>query len=280
MVTNHNFLRGFNMRDEQRIIVQNLTYKTATNQVLFNGLNFTLADVKTGLVSRNGIGKSTLLKLIIKNLQPTSGTIKVVGTLDYCPQDSSPYYDLTIAQFFNIANKLRALENISQGSIDPQDFIELADNWNIRERILKYLEKFSLKTKDLTTKIDTLSNGEITKLYLAKIFNPEATADFIILDEPTNNLDSNTRTMLYQSIQQSSQGMIIVSHDAALLELMDQILSLTECGVKIYGGNFSLYKRQQKIEHDAKEQHLINAQKTLKKARNSIQASYEKHAQN
>ncbi|EKD45721.1 MAG: ABC transporter ATP-binding protein, partial [uncultured bacterium] len=268
------------MSHNQRIVIQNLTYKTTKDQLLFNGLNLVLTNIKTGLIGRNGIGKSTLLKLITNELQPNIGSINVIGNVGYCPQDFSPYYNLTIAQFFEADPKIQALEHILQGSINPNDFTTLADDWNIKKRITKHAEKFSLKIRDLSVKIGSLSDGEITRMCLAKIFNLEPQADFLILDEPTNNLDTTARNTLYNAIQTWPNGIIVISHDQQLLELMDQILALTEHGIKIYGGNFSFYKKQLQIEHAAKQQQFTDAKKSLKITQKSIQTSREKHDRN
>ncbi|MBU0744036.1 MAG: ATP-binding cassette domain-containing protein [Gammaproteobacteria bacterium] len=268
------------MSHNQSIIIQNLTYQNPKSQLVFNNLNLTLSNIKTGLIGKNGIGKSTLLKLIINELKPTAGSVKVLGKIGYCPQDFSCYHDLTIAQFFEADMKLQALENILKGSVDPNDFAILGEDWNIKERITKQATKFCFNIKDLQTKIGTLSNGEITKLWLSKAFYQESQADFLILDEPTNNLDKTARNILYHSIQTWPGGMLIISHDQQLLELMDQTLALTEHGARIYGGSFSFYQEQEKIERAAKELLFNDAKKSLTKAVSSTQASHEKHEQN
>lgn len=82
-----------------------------------------------------------------------------------------------------------------------------------------------------------------------------------MLDEPTNNLDLMARNVLYSAIQAWAKGLLVISHDQELLELMEQIVVLTKRQVKIYGGNYSYYQEQQVIEHRAKEQHFTDAQK-------------------
>ncbi|GAH11025.1 unnamed protein product, partial [marine sediment metagenome] len=102
-----------------------------------------------------------------------------------------------------------------------------------------------------------LSGGEMTRLHLAKVFMHNA--DFIILDEPTNNLDTTAKTMLYQTIENWRDGLLIVSHDRSLLQLMDQILELTTLGLNTYGGNYDHYLEQKAIHQQALQNRHENA---------------------
>ncbi len=268
------------MFSQRQIIIQNLAYSGTENRQIFHKLDLVLGNLKTGIVGRNGIGKTTLLKLIMGELIPTTGSVTANCRLGYCPQDLSIYHNKTIAQFFGVDAKIAALDNILNGDYSDHDLTTLADDWQVKERIFSLLNRATLKTRDLHSKLASLSNGEITKLYLANLFHGEPSADFLLLDEPTNNLDGEAREMLYKMIQLTTKGILVVSHDETILELMDQILAIANQGIKLYGGNFNFYQTQRDIERRAKEQKFITAKKQLNEAMVSIQTTKEKHQQN
>lgn len=258
-----------------QIAINNLNYSLPNGQHIFNNLVYTFAAEKIGLIGKNGIGKSTLLKLITGEFAPNSGSVNIIGKVAYCPQNYSIYAEQTIAEILAIQPKLEALDRIIQGSSNIIDFEILDEDWNIRERVNEQLSKFELRL-DLMRKIDSLSGGEITRLMLAKQFisNP----DFIILDEPTNNLDLKSRNLLYKAVAEWSGGLLIVSHDRQLLNLMDKIVAITALGIKTYGGNFNAYVEQKTLEQDAVARQLEDAKKQINKISASVQKTLEQHA--
>lgn len=153
----------------------------------------------------------------------------------------------------------------------------LNDDWGIRERIQMWLNTFDLYHIPYDRKINTLSGGETTRLFLTKAFL--SNADFLLLDEPTNHLDATARQRLYNTIQQQRGGLIIVSHDRKLLNLMEQIIELSTLGANCYGGNYADYEEQKMLEKAAREQQLNDAKKLMQKTINTIQTSQEKHQQ-
>lgn len=90
-----------------------------------------------------------------------------------------------------------------------------------------------------------LSGGQKTKVLLAKTMLSKA--DFILLDEPTNNLDGISRRILLEWIKNSDHGFIIVSHDRELLGSMDEMIELTTKGIHRYGGNYTMYDQQKSL---------------------------------
>jgi len=264
------------MRHTSQITIQNLSYKTPDDKSIFADLTLSFGTGKTAIVGKNGSGKTTLVKLIAGELLPSSGSIKLNGTVAICPQNLNAFAQSTIADIFNVTTKLHALEKITSGSAHENDFTILDDDWNIQERIQKQLQEFALEKLDLWRQLDTLSGGEITRLWLAKIFATHA--DFLILDEPTNNIDITARRLLYEKIISYSKNLIIISHDRKLLELMQQIIEITAAGIKIYGGNYSDYLEQKNAQQTATERQLADAKKVLQKTKQSIQTTREKRA--
>jgi ATPase subunit of ABC transporter with duplicated ATPase domains len=116
-------------------------------------------------VGKNGIGKSTLLRLIAGELYPSAGSIHVEGSLAYTPQlwNFLDFPHLTIAGLLGFEQKIRALQRIYQGSIETQDFIDLDEDWEVEERLQQQLKLFDLQHLAYDTPISQLSGGEITR---------------------------------------------------------------------------------------------------------------------
>lgn len=260
-----------------QILINQLSFNLPTGKPLFNKLTFAFSKHKTGLVGKNGIGKSTLLKLILAELYPTAGSIHTNGELAYVPQNLSISSETTVSDLLDCTEKINALRRISQGSIDMQDYAILNEDWEIEKRAQKQLAMFGLNTIPLDRQLMLLSGGETTRLLLTKIFS--SNADFLLLDEPTNYLDHTARQQLYAAIQQWQGGLIVVSHDRELLNFMEEIVELNTLGATCYGGNYTAYLEQKEIENAAKEQQLHDAKKLMHKTTTTIQASYEKHEQ-
>lgn len=271
--------KRLHMTTSPRIILNNLSFHLDQTPVRFNGLHLTFESLKYGIVGRNGVGKTTLLRLLMGDLVPDSGSLLRSCKINNVPQSHlSVDSKATISDTLGVSHILQTLERINNGSIDENDFEIVADYWDIEKRIQDALSTFNLWPIDLAKLFKHLSGGEKTKLLLAKtlIF----TADFFLFDEPTNNLDAQSRAILYQYIENSSKGVIIVSHDRKLLNKCDRIIELTSKGIDVYGGNYDFYKEQREVKRLALE-HAIQARtETLIKSRQTIQTRMERHQQN
>lgn len=260
---------------QPQILINQICFNLPTGAALFKELTLAFSKHKTGLVGRNGVGKSTLIKLILSELYPDSGSIQIEGKLAYVPQNLYFDHEVSIAGWLGVEEKINALRRIAEGSINENDFAILNEDWNIEERIQQQLAIFGLHLIPYHRQLHTLSGGEMTRLFLAKAFLSDA--DFLLLDEPTNHLDGTARRQLYRAIQEWHGGLIVVSHDRALLNLMEYTVELTALGANCYGGNYDAYVEQKKIEKLAKEQQLHDAKKLMEKNKNTIQLSREKH---
>ena len=260
-----------------QIVIHQLSYLLPNGDPIFNSLDLVINESRIGLVGKNGIGKSTLLKIITGELTPTAGSIEISGKLAYLPQNYEFDPSATVADVLEIKQKLDALDRILQGSTSEQDSIILNDDWAVKERTQKHLAEFNLSGIALNRLIKSLSGGEMTRLRLAKLFIDDA--NILLLDEPTNNLDVTTRQLLYKALQKSKALQLIVSHDRTLLSMMDEIIELTALGFFRYGGNYQYYLEQKAIISAAKQQQLDDAKKFLGEAEQSIQTSHEKHDQ-
>ncbi|WP_316931336.1 ATP-binding cassette domain-containing protein [Chryseobacterium sp. P1-3] len=248
------------------ILLQNISFGFPGGDLLFNHINVTIpSQTKSALVGNNGMGKSTLLKIIADEIQPLSGNINIQGDIFYVPQMFGNFNHFTIAECLRIDQKLHALLKITNGEVDEEYFEILNDDWEIEERCQNALQYWGLQNFKLTQKLGELSGGQKTKVFLAGIQINQP--DIIILDEPTNHLDNEGRKLLYDLIGKTSATIIIVSHDRTLLNLVDTIFELSNQGISAYGGNFDFYAEQKEIEEEALHHDIHAKEKALKKAK-------------
>ena len=248
------------------IFLQNITYIHPNKDLLFHDINLTInKNSKIALIGNNGIGKSTLLKIIAGELHPSVGLIKIDAPIYYIPQIFGQYNHLTIAQALRIEDKLSALKEILKGNVSEANFTQLNDDWTIEEHCNEALNYWNLGHLDLSQKMETLSGGQKTKVFLAgiSIHQPEA----ILLDEPSNHMDTAGRQQLYDFVSLASKTLIVVSHDRKLLNLLNTVCELNKQGISIYGGNYDFYAQQKLIEGNALEQDVKNKEKALRKAK-------------
>jgi ATPase subunit of ABC transporter with duplicated ATPase domains len=257
------------------LILQDLSYQHPNKDVLFSNINLTLnSQEKLALIGNNGSGKSTLLKIIAGQLQPKTGFVKSESNVYYIPQIFGQFNDLSIAEALGIDKKLNALKEILNGSVTQENLEMLNDDWTIEDRIKEAFEYWNLPDFDLNLKLENLSGGQKTKLFLAgmTIHQP----DFILMDEPTNHLDFTNRKLLYDFIKSTSKSLLIVSHDRVLLNLLDKTCELHQNGISVYGGNYDFYSEQKKTEQNVLEQNILNREKELKKAKEKEHETIER----
>ncbi|MDC0344809.1 ATP-binding cassette domain-containing protein [Alphaproteobacteria bacterium] len=141
-------------------------------------------------MGRNGLGKTTLLKLISGEFHPTEGAVQVSGNVHI--QEHLLNLSQTIADALGVSEKLSALGRILDGEVEDSDFEMITDeDWNLEERIRQELSALNLTALDIQERrLEELSGGQSTQLMLVQAFlkNP----DILLLDEPTNNLGSKS----------------------------------------------------------------------------------------
>jgi len=248
------------------LVLQNITYIHPNKDVLFDNIHLTLnKHDRISLIGNNGVGKSTLLQLMAGLLQPASGSIISDSIPYYIPQIVGQFNDYTIAQALHIENKLIALKQILAGEVTEENMALLAEDWTIEERCEGALKQWGLEGLDLSQKMETLSGGEKTKVFLAgiAIHNP----DIILMDEPSNHLDAASRKLLYAFIQTTSSSLIVVSHDRALLNILTTVCELSKHEITVYGGNYDFYVEQKTIESNALSLDIKSKEKALRKAK-------------
>lgn len=171
---------------------------------------------KIGLVGPNGIGKSTLLKLILGELAPTSGTVELGTKL------SVAYFDQFREQ---LDEEATVVDVISQGN----EFIDINGT---KKHVISYLEDFLFAPQRARSPVKSLSGGERNRLLLARLFTRPA--NVMVLDEPTNDLDIDTLELLEQLLIEYTGTVFLVSHDRAFLDqVVTQIIAFEGDG-KLY----------------------------------------------
>jgi ATPase subunit of ABC transporter with duplicated ATPase domains len=236
-------------------------------------LNGTLPTGRTGLVGRNGIGKSTLLKLIAGILTPAHGRVETAGDVGYLPQTLTLEADSTIADLLGVAPILSALRAIEAGDVDERHFDAVGDDWDIEARADEALAAIGFGAAHLDRRVGELSGGEamliaITGLRLRR-------TPITLLDEPTNNLDRPRRAQLAELVDSWPGTLIVVSHDLELLDRMDHTAELRTTGLgqaargtgarlDVFGGPYSAYRAVVEQEQAAATQAARTAQQHLK----------------
>ncbi|QEM13387.1 ribosomal protection-like ABC-F family protein [Mucilaginibacter rubeus] len=257
------------------LILHDITYIHSNRDLLFAGIDLVVnKHDKIALIGNNGTGKSTLLKILAGNLKPATGVVKTDSRPYFVPQIFGQYNDFTVAEALQIADKLHALQQILDGNVTDENMIILNDDWAIEERCTEAFIHWQLTDIDLAQKMGSLSGGQKTKVFLAgiAIHRPE----IVLLDEPSNHLDSAARELLYNYIQTTNNTLLVVSHDRTLLNLLNTVCELSKRGITVYGGNYDFYAEQKDIESEALNQDVKSKEKALRKAKETERESMER----
>ncbi len=257
------------------LTLQNISYIHPNKDLLLENIHLAANNHdKIALIGKNGSGKSTLLRIITNDLTPASGLIEFDEAPYYIPQIFGQYNQVSVAGALNIENKMHALSEILSGRISEENYTILQDDWSLESKCREALDQWKLNISDLSQKMGALSGGQKTKVLLAgiSIHQPR----LILMDEPSNHLDLESRKLLYQLIEKSSATMIIVSHDRKLLNLLDSTYELHHDGLKYYGGNYDFYQQQKMMEQSALEQDIQGKEKLLRNARDKQRETLER----
>ncbi|MEE8876916.1 ABC-F family ATP-binding cassette domain-containing protein [Pseudomonas helleri] len=239
------------------VTLEGVSYQLPDGSPLFSDLNLHLDQRHTGLVGRNGVGKSVLAHLIAGDIAPTAGRCLRTVKVYYLAQHITHAPGQTVADLAGVQSIINALERIEQGSTAPGDFDAVGEQWNIRQQLLDQLAHNNLEHLTPLTPTSRLSGGEAMRVALMGAFMSEA--ELLILDEPTNHLDREQRLALQAQLSHWPKALLVISHDRELLETMTRILELSALGLASYGGGYSFYAQAKAQQQSAAEQQLAHA---------------------
>jgi len=214
---------------KQVMVLENVSFAHPGGPQLVKDFSMVLQrEDRIGLLGANGTGKTTLLKLLLGDLQPTSGKLEVGTRLEVAYFDQLRY---------QLDLEKTVIDNVAEG----RDFIEI-DGQN--RHVLSYLGDFLFSPQRARTPVKALSGGERARLLLAKLFSKPA--NLLVLDEPTNDLDVETLELLEEVLLTFKGTVLMVSHDRAFL---DNVVTSTlvfegDGQVREYVGGYQDWLRQ------------------------------------
>ncbi len=214
---------------------EHLAYRWAERPLINDFTTTILRGDKLGLIGPNGVGKSTLLKLLLGQIQPQAGRVKLGTKLEVA------YFDQHRAQ---LDEEQSIRDNVSQG----RDRISIN---GVDRHIVSYLQDFLFPPDRLNTPVKALSGGERNRLLLAKLFSKPA--NVLVLDEPTNDLDVETLELLESLLVEFDGTVLLVSHDRAFLNnVVTSCLAFEGEGVvNEYVGGYDDWLRQRPVRATA-----------------------------
>lgn len=195
------------------VTVRDVSFELPNGRVLFDKIHFNLDSKLTALVGVNGVGKTCLAKILTGELEARSGVISRASQINFFAQHETP-------------QQIRVSEY-------------LVDNYEwslLKERLLKGIDPETMCTK--------LSGGQWMRVRLIKAIGPH----FLILDEPTNDLDREGREALLLFLKEFSYGALLISHDRECLQLCETIYELSNKGLAKYGDGWNAYENEKQRE--------------------------------
>src|SRR5436190_3826323 len=256
------------------VTLDSVSAATPDGRSLFENLTLAFGAERTGLVGRNGVGKTTLIRLVLGDLAPAAGTVSVAGRVGVLRQALVPPHGAAVADLMGVAEGLARLHRIEAGTASEDD---LADaDWGLEARVEAALADVGLVGLALDRPAASLSGGQVTPAALAGPMAAEP--DLPLLDEPTNNLDAEARDLVAQAVGRWKGGAIVVSHDRALLRRMDRIVELTSLGAEVYGGGYDLYAERKALEEAAAARALADAERQEARVAREVQVAAERKA--
>jgi ATP-binding cassette subfamily F protein 3 len=272
------------------ISINNLTFEIGA-RALYDEANWHIKPgEKIGLIGANGTGKTTLLKMIVGEYKPTSGTISMAKdlTMGYLNQDLLSYSsDKNIVhvamEAFERQNQLHDeietllkkletdySEELLNKLSDKQHEFELLDGYNIEYKAHEILAGLGFSEEDCHRKLSTFSGGWRMRVMLAKILLQAP--DILLLDEPTNHLDLPSIQWLEDYLKAFSGAIIIVSHDRWFLDkVINRTVESRKGKLTVYAGNYSFYLEEKELRAEIQRGEFKNQQSKIRQEERLIE---------
>ena len=263
----------------------NLSKSFGEHTIVRNG-SFHIEDrEKAALVGVNGAGKSTILKMIMKEELPDDGTIVLTKgkTIGYLAQQQSLTEGHTIyeelrtakADLIEMEQQIRSIElelkHLSGDALDQRlntyhrlmSEFESRNGYAYESEIVGVLKGLGFKEEEFAKQTSTLSGGQKTRVSLGKLLLTKP--DILLLDEPTNHLDLNSITWLETYLLNYPGAVFIVSHDRFFLNrVVTKVVEIENAAVRMYTGNYKAYADKKKLIRDAQMKEYLNQQREIK----------------
>ncbi|MGJ1195715.1 ABC-F family ATP-binding cassette domain-containing protein [Sphingobacterium spiritivorum] len=272
------------------ISINNLTFEIGSRALYDEASWHIKPGDKVGLIGANGTGKSTLLRLIVGQYTPTSGTISMAKDLKigYLNQDLLSYHSdksiLHVAMeaferqnqlHTEIENLLQKLETDYSDEIlnklsDKQMEFEALDGYNIEFRAHEILAGLGFSEDEQKRPLATFSGGWRMRVMLARILLQ--TPDILLLDEPTNHMDLPSIKWLENYLQAFEGAIVIVSHDRYFLDrIIKKTVESRKGKLTLYAGNYSFYLEEKALRSEIQSNQFKNQQAKIKQEERLIE---------
>ena len=249
--------------------------KSVGDRILFQNVTLGIYEGdKIGLIAKNGMGKTTLLRCLAGIETPDSGDIVYRNDLkvSYLEQTPDLPGDLTVLEsaFIHESPATKAVKEYEMAVISgnqeqmmcAMQKMDSADAWSYEDRLKQLLTQFRIT--DLMQKVSTLSGGQKKRLALARVILDEP--EFLILDEPTNHLDIDSIEWLEAYLKRSRMTLLLVTHDRYFLDrICNKIIEIDRTSLYSYDGNYDYYMRHRAERIEAMSMELAKVKNTLRK---------------
>lgn len=263
----------------------NISKSFGSNEIIKDATFLVNEHEKVAIVGVNGAGKTTLLKILTGEESADSGSITLAkdAKLGYLRQINNVDSELSIIdELYTVIEPILNMEKrMSQMQEDMKHLTgseleelyssytalthsyELMDGYAAKSRVVGILKGLGFEEADFDRKINTLSGGQKTRVFLAKLLLEEP--DIILLDEPTNHLDLRSIEWLESYLLNYKGAVIIVSHDRYFLDkIVSKVIDIENGNVQMYLGNYTDFSNKKQMLLDAKMKEYLNQQQEIK----------------
>lgn len=214
------------------VVAHGVSFEFPNGRVFFNDLHISLGPTRTALVGPNGIGKTLLARILAGEVEPTSGSVRLTSAAALFAQRETP------------------------GTISVAEYLS-EYRWSlVGERLLQNIDR--------AAPCASLSGGQWMRVRLARVLDD----GYLILDEPTNDLDRDGRDAVREFLKSHRGGVLLISHDRECLEMCDEILELSNRGLMRFGGSWPDY-----LDAKARERERLAA--SLETAKRERDAAFD-----